>query len=115
MRPELPEICQRIIDKALAKDKNQRYKSGLDMAGDISLVYDFLKQPAVRLTQQEKYHRVENLHFFKGFPDGDLWELINAAEWVRLPQDEEILQEGQADTSFYVLVNRRGFGAQERP
>ncbi len=104
-RPEIPDVYQRIIDKALAKDKNQRYKTGLDMAGDISLVFDFLKQPAVHLTQQEKYHRVENLHFFKGFPDSDLWELINAAEWIRLPQDDEIVQEGQADTSFYVLVN----------
>lgn len=105
LRPEVPEIYQRIIDKALAKNTSHRYKSGLDMAGDISLVFDFLKQPAVRLTQQEKYHRVENLHFFKGFPDGDLWELINAAEWVRLPQGDEIVQEGQADTSFYVLVS----------
>jgi serine/threonine protein kinase len=104
LRPDMPDIYQRIIDKALAREKGNRYKSGLDMAGDISLVYDFLKQPAIRLTQQEKYHRIENLRFFKDFPDSDLWELINSAEWIRLPQDEEIVQEGQADTSFYVLV-----------
>jgi eukaryotic-like serine/threonine-protein kinase len=104
VRPDIPEIYQRIIDKALAKAHKSRYKSGLDMAGDISLVYDFLKQPAVRLTQQEKYHRVENLRFFKDFPDNDLWELINSAEWIRLPPDAEIVQEGQADASFYVLV-----------
>lgn len=104
LRPDVPEIYQRIIDKALAKDQKQRYKSGLDMAGDIALVYEFLKQPALRLTQQEKYHHIENLHFFKDFLDADLWELINAAEWIRLSQDNEIVQEGQADTSFYVLV-----------
>ena len=104
LRADVPEIYQRIVDKALAKDPRQRYKSGLDMAGDISLVYEFLKQPTLRLTQQEKYHHVESLHFFRDFPDNDLWELINAAEWLRLTQDNEIVQEGQADTSFYVLV-----------
>ena len=104
LRSDVPQIFQRIIDKALAKKSVQRYKSGLDMAGDIALVFDFLKQPTFRLTQQEKYHQVENLHFFKDFHDSDLWELINAAEWVRLQQDNEIVQEGQADTSFYVLV-----------
>jgi serine/threonine protein kinase len=105
LRGDLPPIFQRIIDRALAKKVKYRYKSGLDMAGDIALVFDFLRQPAYRLTQQEKYHQVENLHFFKDFQDGDLWELINAAEWLRLTQGEEILREGQADTSFYVLVS----------
>lgn len=105
LRAELPEIYQRIIDKALAKKVDQRYRSGLDMAGDISLVYDFLKQPTFTLTQQEKYNQVEKLRFFQHFQDGDLWELINAAEWLRLEQGHEIMQEGQADASFYVLVN----------
>jgi CRP-like cAMP-binding protein len=103
-RGDVPQIYQRIIDKALAKKIRQRYRSGLDMAGDIALVYEFLKQPAFRLSQQEKYHQVENLQFFKEFHDSDLWELINAAEWLRLEPNEEIVQEGQADTSFYVLV-----------
>lgn len=105
LRSDLPEIYQRIVDKALAKRASQRYKSGLDMAGDISLVYDFLRQPTFKLTQQEKYNQIEKLHFFKEFQDGDLWELINAAEWLRLEQGHEIVQEGQADTSFYVLVS----------
>ena len=105
LRNDIPAIYQRIVDKALAKNVDQRYKSGLDMAGDISLVYDFLKQSSFKLTQQEKYNQVEALHFFKDFQDADLWELINAAEWLRLKKDEEIVEEGQTDTSFYVLVN----------
>ena len=105
LRADVPEIYQRIVDKALAKNVKQRYKSGLDMAGDISLVYDFLKQSSFKLTQQEKYNQVENLPFFKGFQDGDLWELINAAEWLRLEPEHDIVEEGQSDTSFYVLVS----------
>ncbi|MCB1748181.1 MAG: protein kinase [Gammaproteobacteria bacterium] len=104
-RTDVPEIYQRIIDKALARDCRQRYRSGRDMAGDISLVFDFLKLPVFRLSQQEKYSRVEALHFFKPFPDGELWELINAGEWMRLPTGTEIMREGEADTSFFILIN----------
>jgi eukaryotic-like serine/threonine-protein kinase len=104
LRADVPDIYQRIVDKALAKNIEQRYKSGLDMAGDISLVYDFLKQSSLNLTQQEKYNRIENLHFFKEFQDADLWELINAAEWLRLKEHQDIVAEGQPATSFYVLV-----------
>jgi eukaryotic-like serine/threonine-protein kinase len=104
-RGDLPEIYQRIIDKALARDCRKRYRSGLDFAADIALVYDFLKLSKFTLTQQEKYHRVEDLDFFQGFPDGELWELINAAEWIKIPAGVEILVEGQADAAFFVLVD----------
>jgi eukaryotic-like serine/threonine-protein kinase len=105
LRDDIPAIYQRIVNKALAKNINQRYKSGLDMAGDVSLVFDFLKQPSFKLTRQEKYNHVEALHFFKDFQDADLWELINAADWLRVKKGEEIVEEGRTDTSFYVLVN----------
>jgi len=68
-------------------------------------VYEFLKLPKFTLTQQEKYSRVEDLHFFQGFPDVELWELINAAEWIRMAAGTEILVEGQADAAFFVLIN----------
>ncbi len=105
LRADVPGVYQRIIDKALAKKLRHRYKSGVDMAADIALVFDFLKESKYRLTQQEKYQQVGNLHFFKGFQDSDLWELINAAEWLRLAQGQDVVQEGQRDTSFYVLVD----------
>lgn len=103
-RSDLPDIYQRIIDKALARDGRYRHQTGLDLAADIALVYDFLKLPKFSLTQQEKFHQIEELHFFKGFPDGELWELINAAEWIRLPEGIQIMREGQSEAAFFVLI-----------
>jgi serine/threonine protein kinase len=42
LRPELPEILERIARKAMAKDRRRRYRSGLDLAADLSLVFDYL-------------------------------------------------------------------------
>jgi CRP-like cAMP-binding protein len=104
-RSDAPEIYQRIIDKALAKNPAHRYKSGADLAGDISLVYDFLRRSHAQPTQQEKFTRTEALDFFAQFPDTELWEVINAAEWISLPADRPIIEEGAEETCFYVLVD----------
>ncbi len=42
LRPELPEILERIARKAMAKDRRRRYRNGLDLAADLSLVFDYL-------------------------------------------------------------------------
>jgi eukaryotic-like serine/threonine-protein kinase len=38
-RADIPDVYQRIIEKALAKSPYYRYKSGADLAGDIALVF----------------------------------------------------------------------------
>ncbi len=105
LNADIPDIYQRIIDKALAKSVTRRYRCGLDMAGDISLVYEFLELPAFRLSQQEKFSQVEKLAFFRVFQDNELWELINAAEWLHLEAGTEIVREGERDSAFFVLVS----------
>ena len=104
-RPEIPEILERIIDKALAKKPQHRYKTGADLAGDLALVNDFLRRQDGRTTQQEKYARVHDLPFFAEFPDLELWELINAAEWFELATDEKIISEGDSEASFFIVVS----------
>ena len=41
-RTEIPEILERIARKAMAKDRRRRYRGGLDLAADLSLVFDYL-------------------------------------------------------------------------
>ncbi|MEQ8659790.1 MAG: serine/threonine-protein kinase, partial [Gammaproteobacteria bacterium] len=105
LNADIPEIYQRIMDKVLAKSRSRRYRSCQDMAGDITLVYDFLSLPAVRLSREEKYRQVEKLAFFADFPDSERWELINAAEWLRLEAGTEVVREGERDTAFFIVVS----------
>jgi serine/threonine protein kinase len=105
LRSDIPDICQRIVDKALAKDPTYRYKTGLDMAGDISLVYDFLRRGEMQPSQQEKFVRAQDLAFFEPFQDAEIWEVINAAEWLQIRTGEEIVRAGEKDLSFYILVD----------
>jgi len=104
-RADIPDIYQRIIDKALARTLQYRYRSGADFAGDLSLVYDFLRDAARGVSQQEKFARISGLPFFKDFQDIELWELIHAGDWTFVNAGDSIVQEGEIDASFYVIVD----------
>lgn len=104
-RADIPDIYQRIIDRALAKSPEHRYKSGADMAGDLSLIYDFIRTVEDQPTQQEKFSRVQVLEFFNDFPDTQLWEILNAGDWIAIEAGDPIIKEGDEDPSFYVLVD----------
>ncbi len=104
LRSEIPEILQRIIDRALAKQISKRYKSGDDMAGDLSLVFDFIDTPKNEIGRQEKFNTLRGMDFFSFFTDTEVWELINAGIWQCIPEGENIILEGEVDKSFYVIV-----------
>ena len=104
-RTDVPDIYQLIIDKALAKDPKHRYKSGADMASDLSLVYDFIRAADGQPTQQEKFAQIQSLEFFYAFSDTELWEIVNAGDWLSVDSGLPIIVEGEEDPSFYVLVD----------
>jgi len=104
-RADIPDIYQRIIDKALSRNLQYRYRSGADFAGDLSLVYDFLRDAARGVSQQEKFARISGLPFFKDFQDIELWELIHAGDWTLVNSGASIVQEGDIDASFFVIVD----------
>ncbi|MGE0384562.1 MAG: serine/threonine-protein kinase [Gammaproteobacteria bacterium] len=104
LRAEAPAMLQRVVDRALAKDPAQRYRSAIDMAGDLTLGFDFLRSDDITLTQQEKFDSARALRFFAQFNDAEIWELINASAWQRLHDGRTIVTEGELDKSFYIIV-----------
>ncbi len=105
LRADIPDVLERIIDRALAKDIDKRYKTGLDLAGDLSLVFDFLEQPVLDISRQEKFASARALEFFREFTDTEIWELINASTWQQIPAGENIILEGEVDKSFYIIID----------
>ena len=48
---------------------------------------------------------VQSLDFFAEFSDTELWEIVNAGDWLVCDVGDPIIQEGDEDPSFYVLVD----------
>ncbi|MGI9333922.1 MAG: protein kinase domain-containing protein [Gammaproteobacteria bacterium] len=105
LRADVPQILLHIVDRALEKDPEQRYRSALDVAADLSLVFEHAELFKEEISGEEKFKMVRRLAFFKEFDESEIWELIKASLWKDFNAGERILVEGEADTAFYIIVD----------
>ncbi|MGH6635626.1 MAG: protein kinase domain-containing protein [Gammaproteobacteria bacterium] len=103
--PEIPSAVEKITLRALEKDKRERYRSGLDLAHDLAVLYKHLNQPQVDISAKEKFFVLRDLEFFTEFSQSELWEIINGGLWQELGPSAGVISEGEIEDCFYVLVN----------
>jgi eukaryotic-like serine/threonine-protein kinase len=103
-RADLPAALNEIVSKALAKDLSDRYQMGLDLAADLTKVFENLEKPQEDISAQEKFNSVKKLDFFAGFPDAEIWEILRASSWQDYDADDDIIVEGDMDDCFYIIV-----------
>ena len=104
-RSDILDSLVTILNKALAKDRGQRYQMGMELASDLSIAFDaLLEQPEENISEQEQFHAVKQLDFFEGFPDAEIWEIVRAGKWQDYRDADEIIVEGELDDSFYIIV-----------
>ena len=104
-RPDLPPILGRIVVKCLEKAPERRYRMGLDLASDLSMAFTHLERPQEEIPAREKFELVKPLDFFRDFPDAEIWEIIRASVWQEAAPGEAIIQEGDIDDSFFVIIH----------
>lgn len=103
-RPDVPEILEKIIHHALQKNPEKRYKMGLNFAADLSLAFDYLEEPQQDVEAQEKFNSIQDLAFFRKFPESEIWEIIHAGVWQSYQAGDQIIVEGDIDDSFYIIT-----------
>ena len=113
-RADLPEVLEKIIFKALEKQPERRYRMGLDLASDLSMLFTHLDRPQTDISVQEKFNYVKELDFFRGFPDSEIWEIIRASVWQEADLDEIVVKEGDIDDAFFIITAGRVEVAKER-
>ena len=103
-RSDLPDLLEGIIFRALEKSPQRRYRTGLDFASALSMLFTHLDQPQSDIPAQEKFDYVKDLDFFRGFPDSEIWEIIRASVWQEVDVDEVIIKEGDVDDAFFIIT-----------
>jgi len=104
-REGLPDALEVIVRKAISKDKSTRYKTGLAMATDLHKAFESLEKPEAEIAIEEKYNMVKQLEFFQGFPDAEVWEILNASTWKNYNRADDIIVEGDLDDCFYIIIS----------
>lgn len=105
VRPELPDLLATVVHRALEKDLTKRYQSGKELAADLHMVLEVLRDPLVGMSQEEKFHAARSLSFFSEFSDSELSEVIGASRWESHPLGTAVFNQGEIGNAFYVIVS----------
>jgi hypothetical protein len=105
LRPDLPEVLDRIVMKAISKDPARRYATWLEFGKDLTQAFTTLHIEGESANDAEKFTRLRAMPFFQDFGDVALWEVIRIGSWKNIPAEEVIIREGDEGESFYLLVD----------
>jgi serine/threonine protein kinase len=104
LRPELPELLDRIVMTAIRKDPAERYQSWLDFGKDLSQAFGALRLIGASLSDSEKFNELRQMAFLQGMGDVALWEVVRIGSWRKVPAGTVIIREGDHGESFYLLI-----------
>ncbi len=105
LRPEMPELLEDTVAKALQKDPAKRYRNGLELAADLTRVHQTLREGSSKIDRQEQFSILRTLKFFHDFSQAEILEVLRASTWQDYSGGEEIVKEGEMDDRFYVIVS----------
>jgi serine/threonine protein kinase len=105
LREEIPPTLAHIIDRTLKKHPAGRYQTAMDLAGDLSLIYDDIRLTTAKYSATRQFDRLKNLSFFETFEESEVLEAVNAGEWQEFETGDEIIVEGEVEDTFYLLVS----------
>ena len=101
--PAIPLELDTIILKALEKNPADRYPTWADFALELAKLGGLsVYQQAI--PDSKKFSDLRALAMLKPFSDADIWELVHASSWQRLPAHHAIIHEGEAGESLYLLT-----------
>ncbi|MBV6341665.1 serine/threonine-protein kinase [Candidatus Magnetobacterium casense] len=104
-KPDMPEVLEMIVKKAINKNPQQRYPRGIDFAADLVGAMKSLKHADRVIKEQVRHEMLRKLEFFNGFFNSELSEVMRASSWVEHPANDPIITEGDIDDSFFIIVS----------
>lgn len=103
-RPQLSPELDRIILRALAKSREDRYADWQELAADLERLFDDLRIPDQDLSEAERFSVLRQLPLFRGFGDVEIWEALRIGTWHRLRGGTTLIREGETCRSFFVIA-----------
>jgi eukaryotic-like serine/threonine-protein kinase len=104
LRPEVPAALSEIVERLLRKDPTQRYASGGELAAALSRLSDRLRDAGQQAGRRESRDSLRRLHFFNGFSDAEIDEILNASSMKTYASGEVLMREGEVDNACYILA-----------
>ena len=104
VRPGLDREVDRIVMRMLRKAPEARYATWADLAIDLAEIGRFsvyVKQ----ITDREKFIALRSFGPLAGMDDAEIWELVHASAWVRVPAQTTVMKEGDMGAELLFLAS----------
>jgi len=102
-RTDLPKAIDAVILRAMKKKPQDRYPTWLAFALDLAKVCDKVLPPDA-IPDSDKYLLLKNVPMLAMLSDADLWELVRAGKWRRVPKERAVVREKERGTTFFFLA-----------
>ncbi|MBW2093088.1 MAG: protein kinase, partial [Deltaproteobacteria bacterium] len=103
LRPELPEVLDEIIKKALAKEVKDRYQNCTEMAYYIRMALRTISGAVKK--EKDIVEIIHNVPFFRHFTKDQVRELVAASEILKAISGKMIVSEGDIDDTFFIILS----------
>lgn len=102
-RQGLPAELDRIILRMIAKNPDDRYLSWAELALEIAKAGHFSKFQQ-GISDSDKFNILRTSDTLRKFSDPEIWELVLASVWNKLPARSIVLREDEPGQSMYFLA-----------
>ena len=102
-RNTIPAELERVVMRAMHKDKKERYQDWKDFGSDLSALGRF-DQADIETNQTEKFTTLREMKLFKDFSDIELWEILRVGEWQKQPPQTILMREDEMGDDFYIML-----------
>ena len=116
LRPEVPAALDTIVLRAMAKDREARFRRWEEFSLELAATSEHLRAEQTQqfFADSERFETLRKLAFFEHFSDAELWEVARVSTWRHAGAGEVLMREGDTGDFFCVLaqgqvkVTRRG-------
>ena len=103
-RPAIPAGLDRVVLRAIAKSREERYSDWREFARDLARLFDHLSLPEQSYTDAERFSALRLLPMLQDFGDVEIWETLRIGLWHRMPAGTIVVEEGETGDGFFVLA-----------
>jgi len=106
IRPEIGSNVDAILLKLLGKKPAERYASWAEAALDLAQAGK-LTLSQKEIADSDKFGALRKVPLLQPLNDAEIWELVHAGRWSRVPARQSIVREGENGASLFFLASGR--------
>lgn len=104
-RPDLPQGVDMVLQRALEKEPELRYRTGKEFADELERAIKGDAPPVRDLKASKKAELIKSVRFFRAFSIQEIEDMTRIGTFIRYDKGHVVLREGDIDTTFFVLLS----------